>query len=458
MNIKAVVRTIGKMLKWSVIVFVALVVALVAINAVDEELKPQAAAALQWVAPDVPVAENGFFMIVGVGAEAGQDPHAAGVRWVEQITRAKTLEEIEQADGVLKRQQLRFAGDAKLLCTYYSGKSCLDLIAANQSLVRGMQEANQEWLARYERVQGYQRFATAYAYPSGHTMPHLWQYGRAQRLFLAGIALQMLEGRSREALGRLVRDVGTQRRVLLGCTDLYTKLFAANQLGNDYRLASEAMRLGGAPAPELGAAYDALLAPLAAPELAMEKVILTEYRVFSGFFTDTRPEKWSQGSDVPAWLNELGTALFFKRNATLNRAWDHFKATADLDRLPSSQIRATGKAVLTGFTEDPWWSWLYNPVGKLLLLIGEPESMPAHILRVRDVEGLRRLISLQRMVLEQRVADADIESFIDKAGPALRDPHADRPMSWDAAKRQLYFKTVSGSGYADKDGRLFVQL
>jgi predicted flap endonuclease-1-like 5' DNA nuclease len=224
----AVIRSIAKALMWSVIVMVALVAVLAAINAVDEDLKPQAAATLQWIAPEVPVAENGFFMIVGVGAESGQDPHAAGVRWVEQINSAKTPQDIEQADSVLMRQQLRFAGDAKLLCPYYSAKSCLDLIADNQAPVRGMQEVNQEWLARYERVQGYQRFATAYAYPSGHTMPHLWQYSRAQRLYLAGIALQVLEGRSREALDRLVRDIGTQRRVLLGCTDLTTKLFAAD--------------------------------------------------------------------------------------------------------------------------------------------------------------------------------------------------------------------------------------
>jgi hypothetical protein len=38
--------------------------------------------------------------------------------------------------------------------------------------------------------------------------------------------------------------------------------------------------------PELGSVHDALLAPLAAPELAIENVILTEYRVFSYFLPD----------------------------------------------------------------------------------------------------------------------------------------------------------------------------
>jgi hypothetical protein len=150
--------------------------------------------------------------------------------------------------------------------------------------------------------------------------------------------------------------------------------------------------------------------------------------------------------------------MFYKQNATLNRAWDHFRATADLDRLPPSRIEAAGKATRSGFAGDPWWSWLYNPVGKWRLLVGEPDSMPSDRLRVRDVEGTRRLISLQRRVLEQRVADADSESFVDKAGPAFRDPCVDRPMNWDAAKRQLYFKTASESGHADKDCRLLVQL
>jgi hypothetical protein len=88
------------------------------------------------------------------------------------------------------------------------------------------------------------------------------------------------------------------------------------------------------------------------------------------------------------------------------------------------------------------WSFIRNPVGKLLLLI--VSTNPSHFFRLaemlHDLDNRIRLITLQAALRRDKVPPDQIADYMQHAGADLRNPYDDQPMHWDAASSTLSFE------------------
>lgn len=100
----------------------------------------------------------------------------------------------------------------------------------------------------------------------------------------------------------------------------------------------------------------------------------------------------------------------------------------------------------------PFWSALYNPHGKRLL-VELAESAPwEYVARMHDLDAAFRLVALRALIGAQGVASEDVPQFL--AGDAKRygDPYSGGAMGWDGERRQLYFEPRATTHLRDVGG------
>lgn len=493
-----------KAFKWMAIAVVVLIAAVFAINAFDESLKPEAAAALRWPEPTANDADNGYFVLVGLSAPAGQDAHAWGRRWVEAMNRAGTRTEVEAAERSLATAPLKFAGSSAVLCDFRSEQACAPQANKHAEAIGKLSADNAELLRRYAALRHYSQVIDTYRPQSlAHPIIGLAIYNNAQRLVLSQLLADADRDAGGPALTALAADIDMQRRLLAGAISLIVKMTANAALARDYLALAELVRRHPALAGNQADTMKKILAPLDKAELALAPAMMSEFRGMAASLDDpaiadpasyqliqvlgdasavapgggaadavfvpaTTPTierplpRLLKASALDALLNPVlkGTiAVLLQKNATRNDQYATLHAFAALDDVPASALAEAERSLSVQQDRGVTWTWLYNPVGKLIQSVAVP-NFADYKRRLLDLEGLRRLIVLQTQIAAGAIADADIPAFLARTDAALADPYTGKPMGWDAGRRALVFVAARNSRWfvVGKDGRIVVPI
>ncbi len=452
-----------KILKWTGMVILAILVLLPVINAFDEKIAPEVAGLGS--VPPAPIAqgENAYFALFGFQAPSGEDMHARGVKMVaeyEKIIHADpNSQTIPSPDAMLGEKRLQFIGGDKDLCrnspdphkclAYYLGRSA--------DTVRVLAD-NKLMLDRYLRLTGYPHFQETL--PPVTATPVILSSSpmrTAHQLLLAKIAMYVKSGKTSDALAMIRRDTVFLRRIAAEGNTLLGKLIAFSFLSADMRALSEIISMQKLTPADIAVANN-ILRPLSEQERSLARAFQFEARYNRNLLsTMARDGNASilQGpsdptkSDVPGVVGRWGQPLFrlfFKPNATFNIAGKTFIDVIALDAMkgPDYMVRLKERRGLTAERERSRirLDMVYNPVGKFIVDAALP-GFYGYSSRGHNLDGLVRLVALKVLLKEKAVPDSQVEQLLGTAGPRYADPYTNCPMQWDGKKRCIYFNGMN---------------
>lgn len=444
MTYRGIFGGLGKTLKWGVISLALIYGLLLAINAVDEDLTPEAKAFL--VIPQINAdPANGYLAFVGVGAPANEDIVNYGTQWVDAFNTAVDKAALEKAYARFPYSaNLKFIGDEKQLCDP-SKTPCLPQARKNADLWRRLAADNEMPLARLRRITEFPHFEESYFAPSFESPFALLGAPRlSRRLALDLIALDATEGRIAPALAALEAYTAFDRRALLGSRSLIMAMVSRSWLEQDYALLAEII---ATRSTEI-ASQKARLVRMTEP-LEIDQIKAIAKRMFEGEARTVL--RWipehpnlsaiTGGLDSESLLDVMAKPLF-KPQATQNMQARFFTAfqerTQDVSLVNIDTWYTQAVKIEKSESDVVIYSWrfMYNPYGKFYNY--EHAGFEPYVLRLTDLLGITRLARLQIEIVTAGKGDADIPARI-ATNKALYDPYTDKPMGWDADKRQLFF-------------------
>ena len=462
-----------KWVKRAAIFVLALPVLWIVINAYEVSLTPEASAHLQ-APPAPPPGDNAYFAMRGF-ATAGPDEGIA--------SRGQSLQQLMQDaydhQGSFDRydvragEQIKFQGDNDAVCSFGSpseGPSHIKLYAcmgsASPAKLEQMSRDNATLVARFDSLARYPTFMDLS--PPRYDVPVLAWFTliKCDALQLTRLALDAKAGKTDQALQGLVADQRFWRAVLAdtGGNSL-DKILGMNAMVGNLALTSEILRSKPLD-PAQSKQVDALLAPFAKGELDIAPMLWSEYRSGTSTLKYLRDHDalWDEGT-----LNGLGEPEHPMLGWLVNRfsSYHHQANTlaaytgtiAELDQSPTTQFTDLRQSLpdrVAKLRGNIVGQVIYDPLGNWLFYttIGDGSIYADYKARLIDLEGLRRVIALQRAIVARRLKPEEVGAFVASAGPDYADPYTGKAMKWDSKSQTLSFDV----GYARSAGWLPVSL
>lgn len=438
------------------------VVALVAINLMDEDVAP-GTRALMTAPPGGRLDErNGFVDFLGMGAPAGSDAAAwgrkAAAAFAAQVEPGfRRTPEWEAAT----RSHLQATKEATGWCNPEK-TGCLALAREKRAALATELVAppNAEIMARYRVAREKPEF-TDLSVGSDllAILPPYTHLTHAAALARLDIALKAVDGDLEGAVAELEREAAFHRRQFDGARSLVALMVPVTMHARDLLLASDLLREAG----ETGAPFRARLLALVAapvPTAPLERALKTEAAMGLAFASGLRA-RMRAGSVSDSFgvmgLDRMGPtrvmSFFVRENDTLNRLGAAYASEMQAASVPAAGFVAARDAVRAqraALAQLPWHGYLANPVGKVLVASMLPE-LSSYAGRLHDLEALRRMVRLQAMVAERGLKDAgEIQGLIAAEGAAGADPSTGQPFALDPATRTISYAPLGSGGYVQE--------
>lgn len=421
-----------------------LAAALVLVNLRDEALDPQAAALLKPPPPRSAGAENGFPILIGLGAPAGADAREWGRAWLEE---ARKVRDGASAQAFFAKWKEADAGKTQLPWCNPLERACLAQAAGDRAQAEAALASRRELATRYAQVQAAPVLEETHELAAAESpLPRYQTRFLAQSLVFARAGLKAADGAPDAALEELERDAAMQRRLLASSRLLITKISTANQFARDLLVLSELLRTQRTAMAPLAARAGKVAAPLSPQEMSLKEALDAEFRLAANTmlqFAQPAGARWADAnlSGIPAPL----VGALYQPKATVNLL--HRSRIGDAARLQQEL--------------SDWTAFVYNPVGKLLLRLQMPDL--SHVSdQMRDIDGIARLVSLQAAIVAAGIDNDAVATFAARKYPTLADPHTGKPMDWDPAAGTLGFAPRSArwrsSAIGARAGRVAIAL
>lgn len=451
---------LGKTLKWGFISLVIIYVALLAINAKDEEPSPEFTA-IQTLPKITQDKDNGYLALVGMIAPEGEDIFDYGRQWVETYAAANTSAAIDLAEGSFisgksRSGEIKFKGNSDDLCDP-TKVSCISRAKGNSaSRWKSLADDNKIFVARGQRIAETTRYEESYLPPLGIVSRAPSYHSDAHLLALNLIAVDVAEGQIGNAIAALESRITFDRRALLGSHGLINAMLSAAWLRQDFALLAEIV---GTRSPEL-IEQKPILLRMTEP-LTLGQIRDTALRMHEGgarqavslFSTSYYPMQENMYGEsvedgLPTRMMKKILAPLHKHQATQNLVANI--ESPFLPRLKEFMPEMVDSwierdAMYKQITLDAAlfsWDVLYNPVGKFnVYMYGVGHGfMDRYTVRVSDLAGIINLARLQIEVVTEGVKDSDLPAYI-SSKDEFNNPYTSKPMGWDYSARQLYFDT-----------------
>lgn len=445
-------------------------VALLALNAVDDDLSAEAKALL--APPQMGKVEdgNGFIAFLGMGAPRDQDQ----MDWGRKAAAAYMA---QAQPGFKSDEKWKEATRSHIDTPPFAGKParkpwCLpearDCLAEARrdgaALDRLLAEAdNALLLARYRRVREGAGFVDLYiGTDPAASMPRFGSLLNGALLAQADIARKAGAGELEAAVAELEREVAFHRKIIAQSGSLIGVMIGNRLLSRDLLAISELLRGD----PGAAAAYRERLAALTRPQVnaaVLKAAFALEAHSWASFGLEIRKvlrdnRGWMLSdnltgnvSPVVNWLRSL-LAL---PNQTANRAAALSAIDAAMADAPASQFDARAREIRAAKADaaggaEPWYARLRNPVGKAFF--GDPVNLDSYAARMHDLHALERMVDLQLALAARGLTDpAAMAAYIAGEGAQSHsDPYTGKAFSFDPGKRLLSFEPrAKGSWSAD---------
>lgn len=432
-------------------------VALIAINAFDESLTPQAARYGEPRPPAVPDAENGYYALLAIAAGDGEDGAAYAMAWVAEARSAAQENRMELRPEV-KRAKRPDLCDA-------TQTSCLAVAVGKAAEVASQLDAYQEDLSRYEKLITFRHYEEVLDYPL-RVVTQFPPYGeivKAQRAYVLRAALAAAAGDLEGAVAAIERDIAFQRVMLRGARTVLGKVLACTNYWRDLAFVADLLQSRPAELAPLRARLQDMMKPIDPAALQVSSAIETEFAFSKQLLKN--PVAAQPGDRGAAGSEQLFYQLFYKPNATINREVERFSAMAAAASMPVNQGSAELTRILQSESQMRLRDYFDNPAGNLLRRWAMPEdgSDAYNRLRLYDLDAYNRLLALRvEMMVEGTTADT-AGTFVAKSDARFHDPYTGQPMAWDARAKRLGFqaksRTVAGRKLFNTDrGWVYLQL
>jgi len=411
---------------------------LVAANAVDEELRPEARALFR--PPPLAFAPNsGWALLAGIHAPVGQEPR----RYAESSRKAAAT---RKAGAQVPRTQdeIEVRAPDELLCMP-EASDCTRAFAQRPESIADLAADNAVLMARYDELVASRQLADVTG-PLDYfgAIPFFNLAMRAQLVRISQIGAFVSTGRVEPALAWLDADAAFFRRWLEEAGSILTKMLALRGLSRDLLVAGQVARSGG----ELTAAQWDTLERIAAPptpaQRGMGPVIRTEAVIYAGLMDRmlAEPRATSAILDSPRLVGTI-LSVTMRPGATLNFSHPLFAAWMQLDAVPSDQLAAAIARVEEGARRHtaPDWTWAYNFTGKSVAADASP-PLTEYFYRLRDLDALAAVVRCTVALRRAAVAVDAADDFV-ASSPACRDPYEGRQLAWDRERGELSFRPRS---------------
>lgn len=373
---------------------------------------------------------NAYYALIGITAPGSADAQRVGTLAV--MIAFDKIENGEAADRVVPAVP---GGDALAIAAVKSvcppGRDvCLNEMRANLALARQWEKAHPAIWERYLDATGLPRYADV----------ELGAESIASRLANLSAAARFVavdrwsRGQQPQAIEIVDRSMALCRRMLAGTVALSVKLAARRCVTNGWQLASAlALDTPGAAFKRNAPLLRKLALPLLPEELALSAVARSEVRSTLPTLLERAEARVLTEPENP-WLEAL-LRPFFRRNATLNRYFEHTISQTALDRASNVELAARARPVV----DSQWWPRLRsgNPIGLALLDRVPRDALVPHLLDMRALESQRRLLLLVLQCAGLGVLPKDPVACAASAPPELRNPFDGSAPVWDAAARTL---------------------
>jgi hypothetical protein len=453
-------QNVKKVLKWTGVVILAILLLLTVINIFDEKIAPEVAGLISAPPAPVPQGENAYFALFGFLAPPGEDMHVRGVKMAaeyEKIIQADpNSQTVPFPETMLGEKRLQFVGGDKDLCRNSPApQQCLAYYLGRSADTARVLADNRLMLDRYLRLTGYPHFQETL--PPVIATPFITFSSTAHQLLLAKTAIYVKSGKTSDALAMIRKDAVFLRRGAAEGNTLISKLIAFSLLSADMRALSEIISMQKLTPADIAVTKN-ILQPLTDRERSLARAIQFEARYNRNLLSFIAREGSTSGlerpsdpakSNVPGVVGRLKQQffrLFFKPKATFNIAGRTFIDVLALDGMkgPDYVAGLKERKGLTAVRKRPRIrpDMVYNPAGKYII----DEALPGfygYSNRGRNLDGLMRLVALKVLLKEKAVPESRVEQFLGTAGPMYADPYTNKPMQWDGKKRCIYFKGMN---------------
>ncbi|HEY2417946.1 MAG TPA: hypothetical protein VGH84_08500, partial [Steroidobacteraceae bacterium] len=397
-----------------VMLVVALAITVFLINLHDQALLPEVAAALAPRAESIAARDNLFFAVLAFDVRESADINADGQRIYANYLRA--LQTQPFAPQTLAQDpefpRLQFAGERQDLCgRAMQQDECLER-AHSDARLQALVADNSLLLQRYESLQNYRHFDDILRPPHDSPVITWTSFLQAKALFLTSVAIDCARDRMDSCVARLQSDAAFTRRMLAEPELLLLdKMMLTTAFRQDLLLAAAVLRH-----EPLNESQYAALCALAAPMTRSERSLANAERREVQRLADALA-RFKEGEALDH--KDKANQYLFATNATLNDFWRTQQATLAKSEASCHEVAAP--------VPSPF-SYFYNPVGKILLRIGQRGSglfQPVGIMC--DLEAMQRIVALQVAIHSQHLTGGDIGAFVAHAGAELTDPYTGAP-------------------------------
>lgn len=418
----------------------------VLVNLRDEEISPLARQ-MSRVEPPA-VAGNAYVLLLGLSAPSGADPLAEGARLIAERDDAAGSDPFARERAPRRRRddadddKLVFRGDRDLTCDVLR-EPCLPFAKARAGAILVLLADNALLIERYRKARRMPVFAAAPIADTHRADVARGELGHVRALLLTQAVLAAQSGRVGEACDFLKADGGFWRRALSGGGALGDRMFAFRALSEDLRSASELIAWSGFDTDACAPALGELLVPLTREEVsladAFRQGFVPALRMLASWpdpSLSVEPESWADRHLKETPLYDL----FYRRNASINRAARLYADLASLAEAPAPHFAAAQASFLAASRDltgvGP--AWIYNPLGRMLV----GRHLPLQVDYVAHAHGVAAYTALVRAQLElrhSRVPLAQVPDFLERAGADTRNSLDGRPFRWDGERRTLSF-------------------
>lgn len=417
----------------------------VVINLTDEDLTPEAIAALR-VPPEItPSAENGYIHFLGMDAPEGIAAYEWGVKVLGAYRSASQPgfvrdQNWENTVGTVRH---RVKDNAKW-CVVDEGMSCLSILNKNPDILSLLKQ-HALFINRYDEVRRQPVFKEIYfeAGPKAPTSP-FHRLVSGQNLSLLKATELVSAGDIEAALTEIETEIAFHRRALSGMNSLSQKSRALRMLQNDVIYLSGLLRDVSESLLPHKAKIAAMLAPLSADESDLKAASADSLRYQVSLIPQN---KFPLGAFLSSYGSEFGPKAFYewagyRPQSTINLLTSILLIEAGLADTPISEIDKrieSNQARYAEITEPGKWHFL-NRTGFEVLGLFLGNQLLRTIFHVQDTQGLMSLVALQNELNGSTRHETSVSSIL-QGDPGMKraDPYTGLPMDFNAKTGTLSF-------------------
>lgn len=446
----------SKAVKWISFSLLALFLIFIGINAFDENLKPEAQAALKWQSPKEMLNDNGYIVLLGLDAPINEDAMQVGTkRYQVELERYQTTQTTHTEPTVTHVTLNSEFADEKwkvFRCDYVQQENCVNfyrnLTAADLALFYQSQKLLE---ARFKAIRHSKQYVEAMPPLLTAYIPSYASLVLASELVRMKSVRLIAEGKVKDGVVLFVDNAQFSRQLIQKSNSLISRMVAVAMAQRDMRILSELITEYPLIASDFSETLSPITVSILSPEYSFKNPLQSERNAMLHAMYQLRYEISKKANVVSKFV----TNLFFQPNATVNLFydwWEPILGSANLNPIvileTQSKVQKQQQALL-GWGYAPYY--IKNPIAKILVSVAQPDYSK-YIERQYDLEGYIQLVGLQIEMSNVNVSKVGTEPEMAAIFTAHLNPYTGKPMRYDAIKHEIAFDghRESNSNYAKR--------